>query len=213
MPVLVSLLCANGMMKAQQKDRGLTLKKINSPQSSKITWLPVQKVELKVSRVLQLGPCDNSAGKYPLVKNHMSFEYLREHMHLRPRTTLIGAIFRIRNELAIVTHDFFQSHGFLYIQPPIITTSDCEGAEEQFQVSAPHRPVVSDICIGHTERPYLLLPLCLSREAHLLAGKSSVCLAACTGEYASVEDGPVGGTLRGGYSGGAGANGCPDVNR
>ena len=56
-------------------------------------------------------------------------------MHLRPRTNTIGAVARIRNALSWATHDFFQSHGFLYLHTPLITTSDCEGAGEMFQVS------------------------------------------------------------------------------
>lgn len=55
-------------------------------------------------------------------------------MHLRPRTNTIGAVARIRNALSWATHDFFQSHGFLYLHTPLITTSDCEGAGEMFQV-------------------------------------------------------------------------------
>ena len=57
-------------------------------------------------------------------------------MHLRPRTNTIGAVARIRNALSWATHDFFQSHGFLYLHTPLITTSDCEGAGEMFQVAS-----------------------------------------------------------------------------
>lgn len=96
-----------------------------------------QKVELKVSKVLHVGPCDNSAGQYPLAgKKRINMENLRGFMHLRPRTNTIGAIARIRNALALATHDFFQSHGFLYVHTPLITCSDCEGAGEMFQVWA-----------------------------------------------------------------------------
>ena len=56
-------------------------------------------------------------------------------MHLRPRTTLIGVIARIRSSLAVATHEFFQKRGFLYVHTPIITASDCEGAGEMFQVT------------------------------------------------------------------------------
>ena len=58
-------------------------------------------------------------------------------MHLRPRTNTIGAVARIRNALSWATHDFFQTHGFLYLHTPLITTSDCEGAGEMFQVFDP----------------------------------------------------------------------------
>jgi len=61
-------------------------------------------------------------------------EYLRSIAHLRPRTNTIGAVTRVRNQLAYATHNFFQSHGFVYVNTPIVTASDCEGAGEQFQV-------------------------------------------------------------------------------
>jgi asparaginyl-tRNA synthetase len=93
-----------------------------------------QKVELKASAVLHVGPCDNSANNYPLAKKKQSFEFLREIAHLRPRSNTIGAVSRIRNALAYATHTFFQQNGFLYVHTPIVTCSDCEGAGEMFQV-------------------------------------------------------------------------------
>ncbi|KAJ8766729.1 hypothetical protein K2173_005340 [Erythroxylum novogranatense] len=92
-----------------------------------------QKIELRVEKVLHVGPIDPT--KYPIAKTKLSLEFLREHIHLRPRTNTIAAIARIRNALAFATHSFFQEHGFLYIHTPIITTSDCEGAGEMFQVT------------------------------------------------------------------------------
>lgn len=90
-----------------------------------------------------LGRCD--AGKYPLAGKRHSVEYLREIAHLRPRTNLIGAVTRVRNNLAYATHLFFQQRGFLYIHTPIITASDCEGAGQMFQVTTllpePHQPI------------------------------------------------------------------------
>lgn len=74
-------------------------------------------------------------GEYPLSKKKHSKEYLREIMHLRPRTNLIGVVSRIRNSLSIATHEFFQKRGFLYVHTPMITASDCEGAGEMFQVT------------------------------------------------------------------------------
>jgi asparaginyl-tRNA synthetase len=65
----------------------------------------------------------------------MKLENLRENPHLRIRTSTISSIMRIRNSLAMATHNFFQSRGFLYIHTPIITSSDCEGAGEMFQVT------------------------------------------------------------------------------
>lgn len=95
----------------------------------------LQKVELKAEKILWLGKCDNGRGKYPLSKKGQSMESLRERLHLRPRTNIIGAVARIRNALAHATHTFFQSRGFLYVHTPLITTSDCEGAGEMFQAS------------------------------------------------------------------------------
>ena len=72
---------------------------------------------------------------YPLQKKGHSFEFLREKAHLRPRTNTFGAIARVRNALCAAIHNFFQARGFLYVQTPIITTSDCEGAGQVFQVT------------------------------------------------------------------------------
>ena len=107
-----------------------------------LTWgAGLQKVELKATQILHLGPCDNSAGQYPFAKKKQSLEFLREKAHLRVRTNTIAAIARIRNALAFATHEFFQSHGFVYVHTPVITCSDCEGAGELFQASiAPPLP-------------------------------------------------------------------------
>lgn len=79
------------------------------------------------------GSCDTK--NYPLAGKHLKPETLRDIAHLRPRTNLIGATARVRNNLALATHLFFQSKGFLYVHTPIITASDCEGAGEMFQVT------------------------------------------------------------------------------
>ncbi|KAF4349363.1 asparagine--tRNA ligase, cytoplasmic 1 [Cannabis sativa] len=92
-----------------------------------------QKVELRVEKVVHVGPVDPA--KYPLPKTRLTLEFLRDFVHLRPRTNTISAIARIRNALAFATHTFFQKHSFLYVHTPIITTSDCEGAGEMFQVT------------------------------------------------------------------------------
>ncbi|KAJ4950308.1 hypothetical protein NE237_027140 [Protea cynaroides] len=92
-----------------------------------------QKVELRVEKVIDVGPVDPA--KYPLPKTKLTLEFLRDFVHLRPRTNTISAVARIRNALAYATHTFFQKHGFLYVHTPIITTSDCEGAGEMFQVT------------------------------------------------------------------------------
>ncbi|XP_076889066.1 asparagine--tRNA ligase, cytoplasmic 1-like [Bidens hawaiensis] len=92
-----------------------------------------QAIELKVVKVLEIGRVDPL--KYPLPKTRLTLEFLRDYVHLRPRTNTIAAIARIRNALAYATHTFFQKYGFLYVHTPIITTSDCEGAGEMFQVT------------------------------------------------------------------------------
>lgn len=90
-----------------------------------------QDVELKAEAILHYGPCDPKA--YPMAKKKHGMEFLREKAHLRPRTNVIGAVARVRNQLAFATHAFFQQHGFQYVHTPIITASDCEGAGEMFQ--------------------------------------------------------------------------------
>lgn len=92
----------------------------------------MQAVELKATKIHYVGTCD--AGKYPIAKKKTTFEFLREKMHLRPRSNTIAVVARIRNALAYATHKFFQDKGFLYVHTPLITASDCEGAGEMFQV-------------------------------------------------------------------------------
>jgi asparaginyl-tRNA synthetase len=72
---------------------------------------------------------------YPLQKKRHTKEYLREIAHLRPRTNLIGAAMRVRNNLAFGVHEFFQNNQFVYVNTPLISTSDAEGAGEMFQVT------------------------------------------------------------------------------
>lgn len=92
-----------------------------------------QDLELHAKEVAIIGACDPES--YLLQKKRHTFEFLRTIAHLRPRTNTIGAITRVRNALAFATHKFFQENGFLYIQTPIITASDCEGAGKMFQVT------------------------------------------------------------------------------
>jgi len=73
---------------------------------------------------------------YPLQKKGHTPEFLREIAHLRPRSNLFGAVFRVRSRLAFAIHQFFQERGFVYVHTPIITGSDCEGAGELFRVTA-----------------------------------------------------------------------------
>lgn len=74
--------------------------------------------------------------EYPLQKKRHSFEYLRTISHLRPRTNTFNAVFRVRSVLAYAIHKFFQERGFVYVNTPLITGSDCEGAGEMFNVNS-----------------------------------------------------------------------------
>lgn len=92
-----------------------------------------QEFELVAKEVSIVGLCDPEV--YPLQKKRHSFEFLRTIAHLRPRTNTLGAVTRVRNALAYATHCFFQERGFLYINTPIITGADCEGAGKMFRVT------------------------------------------------------------------------------
>jgi asparaginyl-tRNA synthetase len=92
-----------------------------------------QSLELHASSVRLIGACP--AESYPLQKKRHSQEFLRGIAHLRARTNTISAVARIRSQLAAATHSFFQQEGFVYLQSPLITASDCEGAGEMFRVT------------------------------------------------------------------------------
>ena len=91
-----------------------------------------QPLELKASSIAVEGV---STPDYPLQKKRHSIEFLRTIQHLRPRTNLFSAAFRVRSVAAHAVHCFFQDQGFVYVHTPIITGSDCEGAGEMFQVT------------------------------------------------------------------------------
>lgn len=92
-----------------------------------------QAVELKVGQIQIYGTAD--AATYPLQKKGHTLEFLREISHLRVRSNTFGAAFRVRNALTHAIHTFFQERNFIYVQTPIITTSDCEGAGAMFGVT------------------------------------------------------------------------------
>jgi asparaginyl-tRNA synthetase len=94
-----------------------------------------QSVEIQASSITVVGNVDDPES-YPIAKKRHSFEYLRTVAHLRPRTNTFGAITRIRTVLANAIHNFFFDNDFHWINTPIITTSDCEGAGELFRVSS-----------------------------------------------------------------------------
>lgn len=91
-----------------------------------------QPFELKAQTIIVEGEC---ASDYPLQKKRHSFEYLRTIAHLRPRTNTFSAVFRVRSLVAFAIHQFFQERGFVYVNTPLITGSDAEGAGEMFHVS------------------------------------------------------------------------------
>ena len=91
-----------------------------------------QPFELKAEEIEVEGV---SAPDYPLQKKRHSVEFLRTIQHLRPRTNLFNAVFRVRAAAAQAVHTFFRERGFVYIHTPIITGSDCEGAGEMFRVT------------------------------------------------------------------------------
>ena len=88
--------------------------------------------ELQAQTIEIVGLADSD---YPLQKKRHTFEYLRSIAHLRPRSNSFGAVFRVRSKLSYAVHRFYQERGFLYVQTPIITASDCEGAGELFRVT------------------------------------------------------------------------------
>ncbi len=92
-----------------------------------------QAVEVKILSVTIYGPADPD--KYPLQPKRHSLEFLREIAHLRPRTNTFSAILRIRHALAFAVHKYFNDNGFFYLNTPIITASDAEGAGEMFRVT------------------------------------------------------------------------------
>ncbi|MCI6294487.1 MAG: asparagine--tRNA ligase [Bacteroidales bacterium] len=91
-----------------------------------------QSSEVQATSIEVLGTC---AADYPMQKKGQSFEYMRQHAHMRLRTNTFGAVFRIRHNMAMAIHTYFHEHGFCYFHTPIITASDCEGAGQMFQVT------------------------------------------------------------------------------
>lgn len=92
-----------------------------------------QTAEIQAETLEIYGTAD--ANEYPLQKKGHTLEFLREKAHLRPRTNTFGAVLRIRHTLAFAIHKFFNERGFFYLNTPLITASDCEGAGAMFQVT------------------------------------------------------------------------------
>ncbi len=107
-----------------------------------------QPFEIQATEVVVEAP---STPEYPLQKKRHTLEYLREIAHLRPRSNLFSAVFRIRSIASYAFHKFFQDRGFIYVHTPIITGSDCEGAGQMFRVSTldmMNTPITDD---GHVD--------------------------------------------------------------
>ena len=118
-----------------------TLKRITTGAAISVTGTLIeskgagQKFEIQVAKLEILG--DSDAEKFPIQpKNKPSLDFLRENAHLRVRTNIFGAIMRVRSVLSYAVHSYFQQKGFVYVNTPIITGSDAEGAGEMFKVTA-----------------------------------------------------------------------------
>ncbi|MCB0347948.1 MAG: asparagine--tRNA ligase [Bdellovibrionales bacterium] len=100
-----------------------------------------QKWEIKAKEINMYG---EAPADYPLQKKGHTLEFMREIAHLRPRSNLFGAIFRVRSRLAYAVHKFFQERDFVYVHTPIVTASDCEGAGDLFRVTTIPHEVIKD---------------------------------------------------------------------
>ena len=115
------------------------IKKLTISSTIKVTGKVVltenakQPFEIQATNIEIFSMSDNS---YPLQKKKHSFEYLRTIAHLRPRANTFNAVFRVRSSLAYAIHQFFQERGFVYVNTPLITGSDAEGAGEMFNVNS-----------------------------------------------------------------------------
>ena len=136
-----------------------TLKRITTGAAVSVTGSLIesqgagQKYEIKVLKLEILG--DSDAEKFPIQpKNKPSLDFLRENAHLRVRTNIFGAIMRVRSVLSFAVHSYFQEKGFVYVNTPIITGSDAEGAGEMFKVTAlpfDNTPRTDDGKVNYTE--------------------------------------------------------------
>ncbi|KAM0029071.1 putative asparagine--tRNA ligase [Helianthus debilis subsp. tardiflorus] len=90
-------------------------------------------IELKAEKMLHIGIVDQES--YPLSKKKLALSGLRDHAHFRPRTTTVASVLKVRNGLNQASHTFFQNHGFVHVDAPIITATNAKGSSENFQVS------------------------------------------------------------------------------
>ena len=91
-----------------------------------------QPLEIHATEVEMLGDCPES---YPIQPKRHTREFLRENAHLRPRTNLFNAVFRIRSVAAMAIHSYFQGQGYVYVHTPLITCADCEGSDQMFKIT------------------------------------------------------------------------------
>ena len=91
-----------------------------------------QPLEMKATEVVMLGDCPED---YPIQPKRHTLEFLRDNAHLRARTNMFNAVFRIRSIAAMAVHSYFQSNGYLYVHTPLITCADCEGSDQMFKVT------------------------------------------------------------------------------
>ncbi|MBO4569934.1 MAG: asparagine--tRNA ligase [Clostridia bacterium] len=103
--------------------------------SGKLVLTPEAKqpFEIHAEKVTIVNQTDET---YPLQKKQHSVEFLREIAYLRPRTRLFNAVFRIRSVASFAIHEYFQNNGYVYVNTPLITTTDCEGSDQMFKISA-----------------------------------------------------------------------------
>ncbi|MBE6130992.1 MAG: asparagine--tRNA ligase [Erysipelotrichaceae bacterium] len=91
-----------------------------------------QPLEVHAEEVIMLGDCPED---YPIQPKRHTREFLRENAHLRARTNLFNAVFRVRSVAAMAVHSYFQSHGYVYVHTPLITCADCEGSDQMFKIT------------------------------------------------------------------------------
>ena len=91
-----------------------------------------QPLEIHASKIVMLGDCPED---YPIQPKRHTREFLRENAHLRARTNLFNAVFRVRSVAAMAIHSYFQSQGYVYVHTPLITCADCEGSDQMFKIT------------------------------------------------------------------------------
>ena len=91
-----------------------------------------QPLEMKAKEIKMLGDCPED---YPIQPKRHTLEFLRENAHLRARTNMFNAVFRIRSVAAMAVHSYFQQNGYLYVHTPLITCADCEGSDQMFKIT------------------------------------------------------------------------------